>query len=480
MSEINREIVPHEDCEECPFFEGFECECLIYEEDCEKVFSFKLNKDYVSKYKNVRPDCGFTDAAGSSLGEITFLRTYSRKKEDGTKEQWYEVCERVINGMYSLQKDYAKANRLPWSDSKAQASAQEAFDRMFRFKWTPPGRGLWVMGTPLVNEHKNSAALQNCFAPDTKIITREGVRTLGELRGRSVEVWAAGDWRPGRVESFGVQPVQRVEFAPFGLRSSHRVVEVVTPDHRWELRDGSTTTNLKVGDVVPGAVVTNHEHDETGFLHGLMFADGSVNYRYANGDFGHMMRLCGDKERFKDRFDRYSYQPNCNGDPVVYHRAGLNMKELPSTEDPNYVRSFIQGWLEFDGSKGAISTQNEKAARWLEEHAAIGGFQVVGHTVLDNETNFGKRSAPLHRIKLTDTAGLWTVKSITPLGITTEVLCAVVDGFERFTLASGVYTSNCAFVSTGDMTRNDPAKPFKFLMEASMLGVGVGFDLKGA
>jgi len=35
MSEINREIVPHEDCEECPFFEGFECECLIYEEDCE-------------------------------------------------------------------------------------------------------------------------------------------------------------------------------------------------------------------------------------------------------------------------------------------------------------------------------------------------------------------------------------------------------------------------------------------------------------
>src|SRR5690606_6587294 len=221
-------------------------------------------------------------------------------------------------------------------------------------------------------------------------------------------------------------------------------------------------------------------NDETGMTHGLMFADGSVNYRYANGDFGHMMRLCGDKERFKDRFDRYSYQPNCNGDPVVYHRSGFNMKELPSTEDPNYVRSFIQGWLEFDGSNGAISTQNEKAARWLEEHAAIGGFQVVGHTAMDNGTNFGKRSAPLHRIKLVDTAGLWTVKSITPLGITTEVLCAVVDGFERFTLASGVYTSNCGFTSTGDMTRNDPAKPFKFLMEASMLGVGVGFDLKGA
>jgi len=39
---------------------------------------------------------------------------------------------------------------------------------------------------------------------------------------------------------------------------------------------------------------------------------------------------------------------------------------------------------------------------------------------------------------------------------------------------------NCAFVSTAEMTKDNPAKPFAFLMEASMLGVGVGFDDKGA
>jgi adenosylcobalamin-dependent ribonucleoside-triphosphate reductase len=39
---------------------------------------------------------------------------------------------------------------------------------------------------------------------------------------------------------------------------------------------------------------------------------------------------------------------------------------------------------------------------------------------------------------------------------------------------------NCSFVSTNSMTKLDPAKPFAFLMEASMLGVGVGFDDKGA
>jgi hypothetical protein len=39
---------------------------------------------------------------------------------------------------------------------------------------------------------------------------------------------------------------------------------------------------------------------------------------------------------------------------------------------------------------------------------------------------------------------------------------------------------NCAFVSTMEMTKLNPAKPFAFLMEASMLGVGVGFDDLGA
>jgi ribonucleoside-triphosphate reductase (thioredoxin) len=136
------------------------------------ALSFRLTEDFVAGYKGKRVPWGYQDAAGNSVGEITFLRTYSRIKEDGTKETWTDVCERVINGMYSLQKDHAKLNRLPWSDSKAAASAKEAFDRLWNLKWTPPGRGLWVMGTPIVNDQRNSAALQNCAFVSTDSMTK--------------------------------------------------------------------------------------------------------------------------------------------------------------------------------------------------------------------------------------------------------------------------------------------------------------------
>jgi ribonucleoside-triphosphate reductase len=137
-----------------------------------EFFSFRLLDEFVSKYESVPAPFGFADAGGNSLGEITFIRTYSRVKEDRTKEKWHEVCRRVIEGMYSVQKNHAKENRLPWNDNKAQKSAQEAFDRMFNLKWTPPGRGLWAFGTPMTMEKRNSASLQNCAMVSTRDLDR--------------------------------------------------------------------------------------------------------------------------------------------------------------------------------------------------------------------------------------------------------------------------------------------------------------------
>jgi adenosylcobalamin-dependent ribonucleoside-triphosphate reductase len=178
------------------------------------MFSFRLAEDFVASYRDKKPPFGYQDVAGNSVGEITFLRTYSRLKEDGTKETWSDVCLRVINGMYSLQKDWAKQNRLPWSDAKAAASAKEAFDRLFNLKWTPPGRGLWVMGTDIVNNQRNSAALQNCAFVSTNEMTKANpAKPFGFLMEASMLGVGVGFDDKGADKGFEIfEPVEAQEY----------------------------------------------------------------------------------------------------------------------------------------------------------------------------------------------------------------------------------------------------------------------------
>ena len=124
---------------------------------------FRLTENFLEKYKNVTPPFGF-----NGLGYFTYMRTYSRIKEDGTNEQWYETIARVVNGTYNMQKKYIMGSRLYWNEQKAQYSAQEMFDRMFTMKFLPPGRGLWAMGTPITEEKNLYAALNNCAFVSTK------------------------------------------------------------------------------------------------------------------------------------------------------------------------------------------------------------------------------------------------------------------------------------------------------------------------
>ncbi|WP_413450167.1 ribonucleoside-triphosphate reductase, adenosylcobalamin-dependent [Georgenia phoenicis] len=137
------------------------------------MLSFQLPDSFVAPYAERTVPWGYADAAGNSLGEITFLRTYSRQREDGTKERWHEVCRRVVEGMFSILKDHTTGRRLPWDEAAAQQTAQDTYERLFELKWTPPGRGLWVMGTPLVNSLGNSAPLQNCAFVSTDDMTAQ-------------------------------------------------------------------------------------------------------------------------------------------------------------------------------------------------------------------------------------------------------------------------------------------------------------------
>jgi ribonucleoside-triphosphate reductase (thioredoxin) len=126
---------------------------------------FKLSDSFINSYKMKTPPFGF-----NGLGELVYMRTYSRIKDDGTNEQWHETIERVVNGTYTLQRQWIEEHNLGWNAWKAQRSAQEMYDRMFNMKFLPPGRGLWAMGTTITEERKLFMALNNCAFISTETL----------------------------------------------------------------------------------------------------------------------------------------------------------------------------------------------------------------------------------------------------------------------------------------------------------------------
>jgi hypothetical protein len=125
--------------------------------------SFKLNEKFINKYKGKQPDWG-------PLGYITYKRTYARIIEkENRKEEFWETIRRVVEGCYSIQKEHCIKLSLPWKDEKAQKSAQIMFEKIWNFKFLPPGRGLWMMGTEFIARH-GSMSLNNCGFASTEDI----------------------------------------------------------------------------------------------------------------------------------------------------------------------------------------------------------------------------------------------------------------------------------------------------------------------
>lgn len=131
---------------------------------------FSLSDKFLSQYQGKQPNWGYGD-----LSLIVYKRTYSRLKDDGTKEEFFDTVKRVVEGCFQLQLDHCIKSGLPWEAAKAQRSAQKMFEKIWQFKFLPPGRGLWMMGAPIVQKI-GSAALNNCAVISSKNIKKN----LGE------------------------------------------------------------------------------------------------------------------------------------------------------------------------------------------------------------------------------------------------------------------------------------------------------------
>ena len=137
----------------------------------ENIRRFRLSDTFIEPYKGAEVPWG-------PLGYVTYKRTYSRRlnefdSEASGSEEWWQTCRRVVEGMFNMQKQHVFQLGLEWNDNKAQKTAKEAYDRLFNLKWTPPGRGLWMMGTKFIEE-RTAAGLFNCAFRSTRDLATKG------------------------------------------------------------------------------------------------------------------------------------------------------------------------------------------------------------------------------------------------------------------------------------------------------------------
>ena len=119
-----------------------------------KSVSFNLTDNFMHNYKWRQPQWG-------PLGYFTYKRTYARPLSANKSEEFWQTLQRVTEGTFVIQKQHCVDYHLPWNERQAQRSAQEMFKRMWEFKFLPPGRGLWAMGSDFAFK-KGGACLNNC------------------------------------------------------------------------------------------------------------------------------------------------------------------------------------------------------------------------------------------------------------------------------------------------------------------------------
>lgn len=432
---------------------------------------------------------------------------YARWLDDeNRRETWDETVDRYVNFFKNKYPDVV--------------DYQEIRDAIYNVEVMPSMRALMTAGPAL---NKCNVSGYNCLAGDTLVTTLEyGIIPIQQLAGMVVNIVDGnGNWTPAMCSSFGKQELFEIELTTAGTGS---YVIKATSNHDWILHDGTRTSTE---DLAPGSKlakvmfppvnkqVVNESDYADGIRHGLIYGDGTAQYKESAGQSsrvitsnkrcaGFSIRICCDQEDLLPFFSNspISYPKSYNGNPVVYlFNESIDLKSLPDLSTgfftPDYLRGFIRGWLAADGSVSAASQVTLAATKegcdWINLVGPSLGFVSTGIYKFPSETNFGTRKTDLFRIqfdrnilsqedflikrkadrfKVSSHIVSKSVKSITPTGLFEEVFCFEVPTTRSFLLTNNVLTGNCSYV-----TISHP-RAFDEMMYCLMSGVGVGFSVE--
>ena len=311
----------------------------------------------------------------------------------------------------------------------------------------------------------------NCFRRDTRFITKDGIKSFYDFSdGDETYVLShKGIWRKATVHKYGWQPIQKVTFKK-GTPTSKSVNVYCTKDHRWILKNNDYTTKLSVGDIlyqVPD--ITRFVwsdlsvEDKKLWCRGFAKGDGSlIGATHQNRPKYVVVRLCGDKIKYADRFRECGYavtQYNKDIKDLIVHMWDTNTKDIPFlTLNHTNVLYYINGLMCADGhkttSQGASSEfRGIQVTGELNNHIydllnMSGYFVSSTYDLTGTETNYGVRNRETIKYQVSSTqnrTSAWRVIDIQPekLNPKAEVWCLDVEIDHSFILEYGIPTGNC-------------------------------------
>lgn len=349
-------------------------------------------------------------------------------------------------------------------------------------------RALQYAGAPALAKHSR---VYNCLHESTRFVTVDGVKAFSDFRhgDETVVLTHAGNWKKAVVKSYGMQKMHDIVI---GRGKSTQIVRA-TADHRWIKSDGSHTTSLTEGDTLARSprVFDSFNYDDADvdervwWAYGFVYGDGTC-VKGSDGEYkSSMVRLCGHKRRFAERFSElgfsHSHPPSADGDPVYY--TGRYLKTLPWDAPARIRRAFIAGYLDADGGRNSntgspspfvnIQTSDDEAAAFIRTFFPAAGVYIVSETPVNRDTNYGRHDAVLFTLTQGQgqTSPHFTVRAMNEAG-EFEAWCLEVEDDHSFVLESGLPTGNC-WMSYCDRPR--------FFQEAFWLllcGGGTGFSVQ--
>ena len=267
----------------------------------------------------------------------------------------------------------------------------------------------------------------NCFSGDTKFISSVGVRTFRSFNDGDIVYVPThtGRWKRAVVRCYGKQKLQYVYFKR-GAGKEQKIA--VTQNHRWILKDGTETTNLKVGDrLCETPNITKYDWDSLSLTDkriwcmGFNLGDGS-----SHDNSWSSIRLCGDKNKWASRFEdagfKVYYPEYYNGDARVV-MSGIK-KEIPfGLLHHENINVFSHGLMCADGSKNPETFNSEYRSicvtgnlnNHINDILQPAGYYVTSKKdITDKPTNFGQRSATTITYQLYSYSGdrTWKVVKI--------------------------------------------------------------------